>query len=317
MLTMQLPLEQDDRAAAGHIFTAPPVDLRVEMSAYESLWLGDSAWFASLAKLFRDNPDRLPSELVSRGELDRVWKQLIGCLGDEVNSVGVRVHGTLDYPTRLREAENPLELIYFRGDWSLAESPSIAVVGTRSPSDDGASNAARIARALVREGYTVVSGLAKGIDSAAHRAAIEAGGRTIAVIGTPLTEAYPKENSALQELIAREHLLVSQVPFLRYKQQAFKTRRLFFPARNVTMSALTRATIIVEAGETSGTLVQARAAINQGRQLFILDSCFRRGDLTWPAAYEARGAIRVRNISEIMERLKDGSGAEDTPCQDR
>ena len=140
-----------------------------------------------------------------------------------------------------------MELVYYQGDWSLVETSCIAIVGTRSPSAEGEQNAKRIANAMVRSGYTVVSGLARGIDTAAHSEAIRCGGRTIAVIGTPLFEIYPRENSELQELIARAHLLVSQVPFLRYKQQPFSANRLFFPERNVTMSALTKATVIVEA----------------------------------------------------------------------
>ncbi|OOW67080.1 DNA processing protein DprA [Xanthomonas axonopodis pv. martyniicola] len=285
------------------LFSVAPVDPRVEMAAYESLWLGQSAWFASIAELFKENPDALPSELVPKAEYQRVQQLLIERLGSRVSEVGVRVHGTTDYPDRLREADHPLEVFYFRGDWSLAASPSVAIVGTRDPSDEGLANAGRISKALVRDGYTVVSGLAKGIDRAAHTAALEANGRTIGVIGTPLFEAYPKENADLQEKIAEEHLLISQVPFLRYKNQHYKANRLFFPARNVTMSALTLATVIVEAGETSGTLVQARAALNQGRKLFILESCFRRSDITWPAKYERQGAIRVKSVSDILDQL--------------
>jgi DNA processing protein len=115
---------------------------------------------------------------------------------------------------------------------------------------------------------------------------------------------YPPENRQLQDRIARDFLLISQVPVLRYKRQAIPQNRLFFPERNVTMSALTEATVIVEAGETSGTLTQARAALHQGRKLFILDSCFRRPDLTWPARFEQRGAIRVRYIDDIGSALE-------------
>jgi DNA processing protein len=297
------------------LFAASPVDIRAEMAAYESLWLGDRAWFASIAELFRQNPRALPSELVPKAEYERVLELLKRELGSRVGEVGVRVNGTGEYPDRLREADNPLELFYYRGDWSLASSPSVAVVGTREPSEEGRTSADRIARALVREGYTVVSGLAKGIDRVAHTVALEAGGRTIGVIGTSLFDAYPKENAELQERIAKEHLLISQVPFLRYRNQFYKANRLFFPARNVTMSALTKATIIVEAGETSGTLVQARAALSQGRQLFILESCFRRADLTWPAKYEKQGAIRVRSVNEILTKLGKAP-SDDTSYED-
>jgi DNA processing protein len=179
----------------------------------------------------------------------------------------------------------------------------VAVVGSRKASSAGVERAARLARELVRREFTVVSGLAAGIDSAAHSAAIECGGCTIAVIGTPLGSYYPPENRSLQDQIAKEFLVISQVPVLRYRKQAPPLNRLFFPERNVTMSALTEATVIVEAGETSGTLTQARAAFHQGRKLFILDSWFSRKDLSWPARFEARGAIRVRAPDDIWKAL--------------
>lgn len=278
------------------------------MAAYESLWLHDGAWFKSIARLFEENPGKVPSELVELRDIQDTWERLqkeIGELRDK--EFGIRVHGVSEYPDRLREADYPVELLYYRGNWELVYTRSVAVVGTRSPTAEGAANARRISQALVRRGFTVVSGLARGIDTEAHTAALEAGGRTIAVIGTPLFDCYPKENKGLQETIAQRHLLISQVPFLRYKAQHYQANRLFFPARNVTMSALTEATIIVEAGNTSGTLVQARAALAQGRKLLILDSCFRNRGLTWPAKYERLGAIRVRNITEIMEALGDAA----------
>lgn len=128
-------------------------------------------------------------------------------------------------------------------------------------------------------------------------------GRTIAVIGTPLGHHYPRPHAELQKQIARDYLLISQVPLLRYENQRVPQNRLFFPERNVTMSALTEATVIVEAGETSGTLTQARAALHQNRKLFILDSCFKRSDLTWPARFEKEGAIRVRTSADIWDAL--------------
>jgi len=303
----------NESLSADWLLTQAPIDPIAEMAAYESLWLGQNAWFASIANLFREHPGALPSELVPAAERARVLAELREHLGLRMQEVGVRVHGSAEYPERLREADHPLELFYYRGDWSLASSPGVAIVGTRNPSDEGVVHAGKIAKALVREGFTVVSGLAKGIDRAAHTAAIEADGHTIAVIGTPLFDSYPKENAPLQKIIAERHLLISQVPFLRYRNQHYKTNRLFFPARNVTMSALTRATIIVEAGETSGTLVQARAALSQGRKLFILESCFRRTDITWPAKYEKQGAIRVKSITDILSKLgkaSDGNSIE-------
>jgi DNA processing protein len=134
-------------------------------------------------------------------------------------------------------------------------------------------------------------------------AAIESGGRTVAVLGTPITTCYPAENVELQQRIADHFLVISQVPIVRHSRQGPKGNRLFFPERNVTMSALTEATVIVEAGNTSGTLIQARHAIQQRRKLFILDSCFRNPELTWPAKFVELGAVRVSEFEDIRAHL--------------
>ena len=119
----------------------------------------------------------------------------------------------------------------------------------------------RLVRALVKNDYKVVSGLAPGIDRSAHETALDEGGRTIVVLGPPLSHAYPKENADLQRTIAKEFLVLSQIPVLRYEAQDHRRNRLFFPERNITMAALTQATTIVEASDTSGTLVEARSAL--------------------------------------------------------
>jgi DNA processing protein len=150
-----------------------------------------------------------------------------------------------------------------------------------------------------------MSGLAAGIDTVAHQTAIGSEGRTIAVIGTPLSRVYPPENADLQKRIARDYLLISQVPVIRYSRQDWRSNRSFFPQRNITMSALSAATVIVEAGETSGTLMQAAAAIQQKRKLFILDSCFQDSGLTWPKKYQEMGAIRVKEYEDIRKHLAD------------
>ncbi len=257
-----------------------------------------------MADLFRNDKTALPSDFVPRAEADDMARRVMSMLKDRgVNPFGVRIHHAGEYPLKLRDARNPVEMLYYQGTWELSEKPGFCVVGSRKASENGQKRAARLARELVKRDYAVVSGLATGIDQAAHSAAIEAGGTTIGVIGTPLGEYYPKENRALQDRIAREHLLISQVPVVRYSEEPFRNKRQYFPERNATMSALTIGTIIVEAGETSGTLTQARAALHQGRKLFILESCFQREDINWPARFEAQGAIRVKTPDDIWNAI--------------
>lgn len=281
-----------------------------ELGAYEALWDRDGATFKRLADRFAENPDCVPSNYVSPKERHEYADLALRAIADaKITHFGVRIHGAGEYPAKLREADHPIELLYYQGAWDLAESPSVAVVGTRTPTEQGQRRAQQLTRQLVEDNFTVVSGLAAGIDTIVHKTAIERGGRTIAVLGTPITSFFPKENEALQRSIARNFLIISQVPIVRYSRQTWHTNRAFFPARNVTMSALTAATIIVEAGETSGTLIQARHAIKQKRKLFILDSCFTNAAITWPSKFEKQGAIRVRDYNDIRERLVDTSPA--------
>ena len=274
----------------------------LEMGAYEALWSAPRTTFKSLSERFAKYPGSVPSDFVSETDARACATFVMERFGAaQVAGFGVRIHGTGEYPDRLRDAAYPVELFYYQGWWDLACTPSISVVGTRKPSREGLSRTRRLVRLLVADGFTVVSGLAAGIDRAAHETAIEEGGRTIAVIGTPLSHVYPRANSDLQRDIAERFLLISQVPLRRYESQDYRHNRGFFPERNVTMSALTEATIIVEAGETSGTLIQARAALQQGRGLFILDNCFRDPRLTWPAKLVRKGAIRVRDYNDIRQ----------------
>jgi DNA processing protein len=278
----------------------------VELGAYEALWDRSLASFKSIAERFALVPGSVPSDFVELATALEYANLVHRRLKDSgIGSYGVRVHGAGEYPDRLRDAEYPVELLYYQGWWDLVNSPrSVAVVGTRSPSEEGKRRTRKLVRALLGDDFTIVSGLAKGIDAVAHDAAIREGGRTIAVLGTPISHIYPKENAELQREIARNHLLISQVPVKRYdvsRNPAANSH--FFPARNVTMSALTDATIIVEAGETSGTLVQARAALKQNRKLFILESCFQNPKLKWPHSFAEEGAIRVLDYDDIRTAL--------------
>jgi DNA processing protein len=295
-VALELALERID-------FEARAVSPLTEMGAYEALWDKPDTTFKTLSEKFAARPNALPSDFVSATKA-REYADFVQARFREadVTRFGVRVHGAGEYPEKLRDAAHPIELLYYQGWWDLVESRCVAVVGTRGPTADGIARATRLVKELVKDNFTIVSGLASGIDTVAHETAIEEGGRTIAVIGTPLSHTYPKDNVDLQRKIADEYLLISQVPVKRYEGQDYRRNRLFFPERNITMSALTEATIIVEAGETSGTLIQARAALHQGRKLFILDNCFKRG-LSWPQKFADKGAIRVVGYDDIRKHL--------------
>ena len=287
-----------------NILTLPPISPYVELGAYESLWLRKGASFKSLAENFFQSPESLPSDFVPRTEAikcsKRVFKEL---RSNGISNFGIRINHAADYPQRLRDAQHPVELLYFRGIWEFAESKCVSVVGTRNPSPDGIRRAKQLTKKLAERDYTIVSGLAKGIDTVAHKTAIDAGGRTVAVIGTAIHKVYPPENLNLQNHIADEHLLISPVPVLRYLKQNPLSNRFFFPERNKLMSAISNATIIVEANDFSGTLTQARATLYQNKKLFILDSCFQRSDLSWPYRFARLGAIRVRQTEDIWKYL--------------
>ena len=293
----ELPLD-------GGGFEARAISPFLEMGAYETLWTEPKTTFKSLSERFARSPECVPSDFVPESQAYKcamLVKERFEEAG--VKRFGVLVHGAGEYPSKLRDATYPVECLYYRGQWDLVESCAVAVVGTRTPSREGAARARRLVQNLVTDNFTVISGLAAGIDRVAHETAIKEAGRTIAVIGTPLSRVYPKQNAELQNYIAENFLVVSQVPVMRYDSQDYRLNRTFFPERNITMSALTAATIIVEASNTSGTLIQARAALKQGRKLFILNSCFHDSRLTWPERLARQGAIRVRDYDDIRQHL--------------
>lgn len=162
--------------------------------------------------------------------------------------------------------------------------------------------ARRLAKELAARGIVVVSGLAKGVDTEALRAAISARGRVVAVIGTPLQKAYPIENAALQEEIAREHLVVS--PFAT----GIRTFPSHFPERNKIMAAIADATVIIEASDTSGTLHQAAECLRLGRWLFIAKSVMDDPSLTWPVRFGTYERTRILvEVGDLVTALQQAS----------
>lgn len=193
--------------------------------------------------------------------------------------------------------------LFGSGDRALLGTPCVSVVGARAASAQGLLRTRKFAALLVSRGVTVVSGLAKGIDTAAHEQAMSSGGRTIAVLGTPLGRAYPAENRGLQSRIANEHLIVSQ-----FAPDA-KTGRHSFPARNRTMALLSGATVIIDAQDESGSLHQAWEALRLGRLLYLAKSLVDDPSLEFPRELISYGAEVLEDeasvdalVSELPER---------------
>lgn len=214
-------------------------------------------------------------------------------------SAGAQLLTVLDqsYPLNLRLIPNlPPFLFVLGGPINEADILSVAVVGTRDASDEGLGRSRAMARKLVEHGVTVVSGLAKGIDTAALRAAIDAGGRTIGVIGTGVTKAYPAENKLLQREVAEHGAVVSQ--FWPSTGPATWT----FPRRNVVMSGISQGTVVIEASQTSGAKMQARLALEHGKRVFLVASLVTAQ--SWADKYaRTRGAIVVEKVDDVITHL--------------
>jgi len=210
--------------------------------------------------------------------------------------------GIETYFQRLSEVEKkhfPQRLFFGGNENLLYEKRRVSVVGSRAASQEGLQRAKIISRTLVKHDIIVVSGLAKGIDTIAHRTAIDSGGQTIAVLGTPLNVPYPKENSSLLDTIKKEHLAISQFP------EGFPTQPKNFPIRNRTMALISDATIIIEATEKSGTRHQGWEALRLGREVFILENVVQDSNVSWATQMLDFGAqiLSRENVDDIFSHI--------------
>jgi DNA processing protein len=250
---------------------------------------------------------RLAEELAT---LDERVEQARAVVGDAHGKVGARLVTVLDraeYPSNLRVIPSPPPFLFYRGELRRDDARSVAVVGTRQASEDGRRRARRLTERLTAEGVTVMSGLARGIDSEAHAATLEAGGRTIAIVGTGILRTYPKENAALADRIADQGAVVSQfwpdAPPTRYS----------FPMRNAVMSGISQGTAVIEASATSGAKMQARIALEQGKRAFLMASLITREE--WAQRYLERGAIEVHEVEDILRWLRTPEQVEQQSSQ--
>lgn len=254
----------------------------------------------SAAALLRDGLDEAGQGTLfeihdNSAELDAAAKD-VQAWQDE----GMRLLTVLDsdYPLNLRLVREQPPFLFARGK-VIDDELSVAVVGTRKPSERGVRYATEIARGLAERGVTVASGLAQGIDTAAHKAALEVGGRTVAVIGTGMRLSYPPQNAWLQRRISEEGLVLSQ-----FWPDA-PPSKTSFPMRNAIMSGYCLATVVIEALEKSGARMQARLALEHGRHVFLMRSLLEH---EWARDYANRPNTTVvddaQQVFDELDRLR-------------
>jgi DNA processing protein len=202
------------------------------------------------------------------------------------------------YPLRLAEIYDPPLLLFARGSLPADQEPYVALVGTRRASPYGIRIADRLARELAARGITVVSGMAMGIDAAAHRGALDAGGRTVAVLGCGVDVVYPPQNAQLMKDIAAHGAVVSQFPM------GMQPSKGHFPYRNRIISGMSLGTVVIEAPLTSGALITARQAAEQGREVFAVPGQAGTRNAEGPHALIREGAKLVERVEDILVELE-------------
>lgn len=269
-----------------------PARLRLLLDACGS---ASAAWRASIQQLQAARLDRrsIESLLQARREIDPLaaWEQ--------AQAAGIEVLTWEDpaYPAGLREIDGSPPVLYVRGQITSQDEWAVAIVGTRRASSYGREVAQVLATELARNGVTIVSGLALGIDTIAHRAAVDAAGRTLAVLGSGVDQIYPPQNRGLAAAIAAQGALISDYP-LGTRPEASN-----FPPRNRIISGLSRGVIIVEAGERSGALLTAQFAADQGRELFAVPgSILHPGSLGCNQLIQ-QGATPLLSVDDVLEQL--------------
>lgn len=268
----------------------------------ESLGSPEAAWKARPALLAEAGLDRrtIESLVAARPRIDLAREM------EKLQRLGIRLL-TLDdpdYPPPLRNIADPPPVLYLKGDLLATDELAVAIVGTRVPTVYGKQVAESFARGLADQGVTVVSGLARGIDSCAHRAALEAGGRTVAVLGSGLDIIYPGENRRLASEIAERGALVSEFPL------GTKPDGVNFPRRNRIISGLSLASVVVEAKETSGALITAEFALEQGRDVFAVPGNIFSPTSHGPNRLISEGAKPACSVQDILEELHLETAAE-------
>lgn len=256
----------------------------------------EAAWHAPIHQLQQAGLDRraLENLLTTRQTID------LAAEWERVQRAGVQVvtwSDEDDYPANLRHVDNPPPVLYIWGEIRPADVWSVAIVGTRRASTYGREVAFQLAKQLAQHGVTVVSGLALGIDTVAHKSALDVGGRSIAVLGSGVDQIYPPENRGLARAMSGQGAIISEYA-LGVRPDAGN-----FPPRNRIISGLSKGVIIVEAGKRSGALITARFAVDQGREVFAVPGSILHPGSAGCNELIQNGATPLLSVDDVLEQL--------------
>lgn len=269
----------------------------------------EAAWNASPLELERLGLDRRAREnlLHARQTVDLEAKLT------HVRRAGITLlhWNTADYPRYLREVPMPPPVLYMHGRLTEQDQFAVAIVGTRKLTSYGKQMARELAVGLAQKGITVVSGLAKGVDAVAHQAVLDAGGRTIAVLGSGLDHVYPPENRTLAKQIAES----GQGAVISEYELGTKPQAKNFPPRNRIISGLSLGTIVVEGDMTSGAMITAKFALEQNREVFAVPGYVTSPASSGPNWLIQQGAKLITNVQDVLDELKLGEPAEKAAVQ--
>lgn len=286
----------ESRRAALQLHLVPGVGPRAQQALLDCFGRPEAALKAAFNQL-TDVPgigEKLARRIIDSNHSGDVRRELQVCAEHDV---GVVIRGDESYPRILEQLPDPPGALFVRGELLPRDALSVAIVGSRHATRYGITQAERLGRGLAVAGMTVVSGLARGIDAAAHRGALEGEGRTVAVLASGVMRVYPPEHAELAEKVAARGAVASEAPPLRQPISGA------FPQRNRLISGLSLGTIVVEAAERSGALITARHAMEQGREVFAVpgrvDSRMSRGC----HQLLRDGAKLVEHVDDVLEEL--------------
>ncbi len=261
----------------------------------EQAWHAKDDEFKFYTGLLVDNRSKVLKRRRST-DLDKV----AAFLENRNNGVYVLFYGEEDYPKQLNNIFDPPPVLFLRGNGSCLNDVLVALVGSRRASPYGLYMAEKLARELVSAGVGVVSGMARGIDTAAHRGALKGGGKTVAVLGCGVDVIYPRENSGIMKEIAATGAIISEFP------PGFQPEPWHFPVRNRIISGLSRIVVVVEAAEKSGALITANVALEQGRDVMAVPGNVTSRQSRGPNMLIKEGAAPVLEARDILDILGRG-----------